>query len=106
MEKATATETAKATKSAINGSVVEASFTLKKAQTVGWAATNNSSSAGAFFLTTNPAANQNEIFLTDDIKAGKSKSGTSELLKPDTYHISINLASMKPGSYTITFDPN
>jgi hypothetical protein len=99
MGKVTATKTA-------NGSVTEASFTLKKAQTVGWAATNKSSFAGAFFLTTNPGANQSEIFLTDDIEGGKSKSGTSGLLGPETYHISIKLASMKPGNYSITFDPN
>ncbi|MDP9179675.1 MAG: hypothetical protein M3O61_18535, partial [Gemmatimonadota bacterium] len=84
--------------------VMTASFTIiGTPKTISWAATYTGSATQghSFYLTTNPASNLNDIELT---KTGQL-SGT-KVLTAGTYYISIKLASMGPGFYSITYNPS
>ncbi len=82
--------------------VVEAKFTLLAAQTIQWQAVyrGTPTQGHSFFLST-VASNLADIPLTTSGQA----SGT-KFLQPGTYFISIRLALMGPGTYTVTFNPS
>jgi hypothetical protein len=61
--------------------------------------TGTSTQGHSFYLTTNPASNQADIALTTSAQT----SGT-KLLTAGTYYISIKLALMGPGFYTVTYN--
>jgi len=84
--------------------VVTASFTIiGTPKTIHWDATyTGGATAGrSFYLTTNPASNLADIALTTT----GQPSGT-KVLTAGTYYISIKLAVMGPGFYSITYNPS
>ena len=84
--------------------VVTASFTIiGTPKTIHWDATYTGSATQghSFYLTTNPASNLADIALTTTGQL----SGTT-VLTAGTYYISIKLAVMGPGFYTITYNPS
>lgn len=72
-------------------------------QTITWSATYTGSptEGHSFYLTTNSCACLADIALTTSGQAGGSFS-----LPPGTYFISIKLAAMGPGNYSITYSPD
>lgn len=82
--------------------VVEAQFTLTRAQTIQWQATyTGTATQGHSFYLSTVASNLADIPLTT---SGQG-SGT-KLLAAGTYFIGIRLALMGPGTYTVTFNPS
>jgi len=84
--------------------VVTASFTIiGTPKTIHWDATYTGSATQghSFFLTMNPASNLADIALT----TSGQLSGT-KVLTAGTYYISIKLAVMGPGFYSITYNPS
>jgi hypothetical protein len=84
--------------------VVTASFTIVGTpKTIHWDATYTGSATQghSFYLTTNAASNLADIALT----TSGQPSGT-KVLTAGTYYISIKLASMGPGFYSITYNPS
>ncbi|MEK6260440.1 MAG: hypothetical protein AABP62_17620 [Planctomycetota bacterium] len=84
--------------------VVTASFTIiGTPKTIHWNATytGTPTEGHSFYLTTNPASNMADIPLT----TSGQLSGT-KVLTAGTYYISIKLAVMGPGFYTITYNPS
>lgn len=78
-------------------------FTTVVAQTITWTATyTGGPTAGqSFYLTTNSCACLADIPLTTS-----GQAGGSFFLTPGTYFISIKLATMGPGIYSITYGPD
>ena len=58
-------------------------------------------SGNGFFLTTNPASNLADIALTTT-----GQLSVTTVLTAGTYYISIQLAVMGPGFYSITYNPS
>lgn len=84
--------------------VVTASFTIiGTPKTIHWDATYTGSATQghSFYLTTNPQSNQADIPLT----TSGQPSGT-KVLTAGAYYISIKLALMGPGFYSITYNPS
>lgn len=84
--------------------VVTASFTIiGTPKTIHWDATytGKATQGHSFYLTTNPASNLADIALT----TSGQPSGT-KVLTAGTYYISIKLALMGPGFYSITYNPS
>lgn len=84
--------------------VVTASFTIiGTPKTIHWNATytGTPTQGHSFYLTTNPASNMADIALTTT----GQPSGT-RVLTAGTYYISIKLALMGPGFYSITYNPS
>src|SRR5947209_8559054 len=84
--------------------VVTASFTIiGTPKTIHWDATYNGSPTQGhnFYLTMSPASNLADIPLT----TSGELSGT-KVLTAGTYYISIKLALMGPGFYSITYNPS
>ncbi|MFN2404430.1 MAG: porin family protein [Pyrinomonadaceae bacterium] len=80
--------------------VVEASFSITTTQTIQWQATyTGSATQGHSFFLSTVASNLADIPLTTNGQG----SGT-RVLTPGTYHISIRLALMGPGFYTVTYN--
>ncbi len=82
--------------------VVEATFTLLVAQTIQWQATytGGPTQGHSFYLST-VASNMADIALTTS-----GQLSGSYFLQPGTYFISIRVALMGPGFYTITYNPS
>ena len=82
--------------------VVQAKFTLLSAQTIQWQAayTGGPTQGHSFYLST-VASNLADIPLTTS-----GQTGGSKFLPAGTYHISIRLALMGPGTYTVFFNPS
>ncbi len=78
-------------------------FKTVVAQTITWTATyTGGSTAGhSFYLTTDPCA-----CLADTPLTTSGQLGGSFVLSPGTYYISIKLATMGPGNYSITYGPD
>jgi hypothetical protein len=82
--------------------VTEAQFTILTSQTIQWTAsyTGTSTQGHSFYISDDPT-DPTKIPLTTS--AGASGS---HLLAAGTYSISIRLATMGPGTYTITYNPS
>src|SRR5437868_15544657 len=78
-------------------------ITIQYPQTIQWQATytGTATQGHSFYLTTSPQANLADIALTTSGQPSGSYS-----LPVGTYYISIRLALMGPGAYTVTFDPS
>jgi hypothetical protein len=82
--------------------VVEAQFTILVAQTIQWEATySGTATQGHSFYLSKVSSNLADIALTT---TGQSSGSLS--LAAGTYHISIRLALMGPGAYTVTYNPS
>jgi hypothetical protein len=83
--------------------VLAAPITILVGQTIQWQATytGTATQGHSFYLTTSPLANLADIPLT----TSGQPSGT-HFLPIGTYYISIKLALMGPGAYTVTFNPS
>jgi hypothetical protein len=80
--------------------VVEAKFTLNSAQTIQWqAAYTGSPTQGHSFYLSTVASNLADIALTTS-----GQTGGTKLLPAGTYYISIRLALMGPGTYTVFYN--
>lgn len=84
--------------------VVTASFTIiGTPKTIQWKAQydGTATQGHSFYLTTNPNSNMADIALT----TSGQPSGT-KVLTAGTYYISIKLALMGPGKYTVDYNPS
>ncbi len=80
--------------------VTEAQFTIASSQVVHWSATyTGGPTAGHSFYLSTVASNLADIPLTTS-----GELGNDQLLAAGTYHISIDLALMGPGFYTVEFN--
>jgi len=86
--------------------VVNPPIVIKFAQSVHWEATyqGNGTQGNDFYLTTNPMANMADIALSTSLVSGFNSGNF--VLSPGTYYISVRLAVMGPGGYTVTYNPN